>query len=63
MNLDKWLPILVGHRTELLGIAMAVLQLLGIFGVIDRGSADDASRVIGGGAIATFAAKVNRTSV
>lgn len=48
-----------GWRTEVLALGAVVLQLLGVFGVIDAAQATEASQVLMPAAVATLAARVS----
>lgn len=60
--MDKLFPFLIGHRTQIIGILVALIQAAGAGGMISPEHAGQATDVLGPLALATFAAKVQRVA-
>jgi len=58
--MDTIFPWLVGHRTQVLALAGALVEFLASIGVVDRDTANHVIAVITPVAVATFSAKVDR---
>lgn len=61
--LDKAFPILVGNRTQIAAFAILTVQVLGLVGLLPPDRVTEITEVLAPIALATLAAKVDRSSV